>query len=97
MIDETNQYPLGGEVLAPSIIESCLAAAERDIEGRDAAHPDAVHSRALVPLLAMAIQIDKDRSSPDTLGIDRGEEEHHRQEHSGGIYWAGGGGIVGFI
>jgi hypothetical protein len=99
MIDGTNQYPLGVEVLAPCIIESCLAAAERDIEGKDAAHPDAVHSRALVPLLAMAIQIDKDRSSPDTLGVDHGREgeEHHQHDHTGGIYWNGGGGFSGFI
>lgn len=100
MIDAVNQYPLGIEVLAPCITEACLAAAERDIDEKDAADPNAVHNRALVPLLEMAIQRDKDYSSPDTLGFDDGEEDDRQCGHprrTGGIYWNAGGGIVGYI
>jgi hypothetical protein len=100
MIDAVNQYPLGGEVLAPCIIESCLAAAERDIEGMDATNPDAVHNRALGPLLAMAIQRDREYSTPETLGVDNGGGGHdgHRSHHrTGGILWEGGGAYTGWI
>ncbi len=100
MIDATNKYPLGGEVLAPCIIESCLAAAERLIEKKDASRPDAVHNRALAPLLAMAIQMDKERGSPETLGVDHGQEggeEFDREQGSSSIYWAGGGIPDGYI
>jgi len=100
MIDSANKYPLGIEVLAPCIAESCLAAAEREIEQKDAAHPDAVHNRALIPLLALAIQRDKEYGSPDTLGVDHGQEddgEDIRSRRSGGIYWNAGGDTTGFI
>jgi hypothetical protein len=88
MIDVTNQYPLGIEVLSPCIAESCLAAAERDMDDAEG-----VHNRALVPLLEMAIQRDKEYSSPDTLGIDRGQEscDDFVQRRSTSIYWDAGG------
>jgi hypothetical protein len=99
MIDATNKYPLGIEVLAPCLTESCLAAAERDIEQKDANHPDAVHNRALAPLLAMAIQRDKEYSSPESLGVDHGNEEvcQHPHHRNGSIYWDAGGGYTGYI
>ena len=99
MIDSANKYPLGGDVLAPCIAESCLAAAEREIEQKDSGHPDAIHNRALVPLLAMAIQRDKEDGSPDTLGMDHGQEERGRgyPVRPGGIYWDGGGGTSCWI
>ena len=72
MLDSLNQYPPGDETLAGCLVEACLAAAERDVQGMDAGHPDAVHSRAFPPLLAAAIRIDKERAAPDTLGVDNG-------------------------
>jgi len=99
MIDSDSPYPLGTELLAPSIVESCLAAAERDIQGMDANHPDAVHNRALVPLLAVAIQRDGEYGSPDTLGVDYGGEgEEPRHCHrTDQIYWNAGGDYTGYL
>ena len=96
MIDSSNKYPLGIEVLAPCIMESCLAAAEREIEQKDASSPDAVHNRALAPLLAMAIQRDKEASTADSLGVDYGQEGPdygRRSIRTGEIYWNAGCGI----
>ena len=90
-LDSSNTQPMGIEILAPVFMESCLAAAERLIDQMDAMAPDAVHNRALTPLLAMAIQRDKENASPDTLGIDygRGEHDHNHHLHYRGqsIYW----------
>lgn len=99
MIDATNKYPLGVEVLAAVLTESCLAAAERDIEQKDAGHPDAVHNRALGPLLAMAIQTDKERSAPDTLGVDHGHggDEYDLRPRNTRIHWDAGGGFTGYL
>jgi hypothetical protein len=100
MIDATNRYPIGVEVLAPCIIESVLAAAEREIQGRDALHPDAVHNRALSPLLAMAIQRDKEQSSPDSVGVDCGDGVSSSNGRSGGgdsIYFDNVAGITGYL
>ena len=101
MVDAVNRYPLGGDILAPVIVESCLAAAERDIKQMDAGHPDAVHNRALVPLLAIAIQRDKERGAPETLGVDYGsealDEESGLMRRNSRIYWDAGAGITGYI
>jgi hypothetical protein len=101
-IDATNQYPLGGDVLSAVISESCLAAAEREIAGKDGTNPDAVHNRALVPLLAVAIQRDKERGSPDTLGVDYGQEAVFADRYplhrcDGRILWNAGAGFSGWI
>ena len=95
MIDRVNKYPLGIEVLAPCIVESCLAVIERDFDG----NTNGPHAQALQPLLAMAIQRDKEYASPDTLGVDHGQEgeEQYHQRRSGGINWNAGGGISGII
>ena len=94
-LDRVNKYPLGGDILGPCILESCLAVAERDFDGE----PNGVHRQALQPLLAMAIQRDKEYASPDTLGVDHGQEgeEQYHQRRSGGINWNAGGGISGII
>ena len=89
MIDATNCYPLGGEVLASVLIESCLAAAERNVEGQPGPH-----SAQLVPLLQMAIQRDKEYAAPDSVGIDYGGgncdgSERRERHNSGGIWWDG--------
>jgi len=96
MIDPLNQYPVGIEVLAPCLTESCLAAAERDFDQ----NPSGVHAQSLAPLLAMAIQRDKEHSSPDTLGVDHGGDdgaEHCQHRRTGTIHWDAGGGFTGFI
>jgi len=99
MIDSSNKYPLGIEVLAPCLIESCLAAAERLIEKKDAGHPDAVHNRALIPLLQMAIKQDKENTSPDTLGVDhgQGDDGEHRFRPRGSSYYWDAGGYTGYF
>jgi len=103
MIDETNQYPLGAEVLSACIVESVLAAVERDLQHKDAGNPEAVHNRAFVPLLAMAIQRDKEYSTPETLGVDHGDDDsgyyhgYHNCCRPVPIYWDGGGGFTGYL
>ena len=98
MLDSSNLYPLGGTVLSAVITEACLAAAERDIMNRDESHPEAVHCRAVHPLLQAAIQRDRDYSAPDTLGVDRGPNVSSggRCRQTGSVEWKGGG-YVGFI
>ena len=63
MIDATNQYPLGAEVLAPVIVKSVLAAAERNLESAPG-----VHCQQLEALLAAAVASDRDKQGPDNLG-----------------------------
>jgi hypothetical protein len=69
-IDESNPYPIGGEMLSQVILEACLAAAEHNYEERE--H---VHEKRFLELIALAIRNDQDRSSPTSLGRDmpRGE------------------------
>ena len=65
MIDETNQYPVGGESLSQVIVEACLAAAERNYDeqlGR--------HSQRFQELLPLAIRADQEAISPTSLGPD---------------------------
>jgi hypothetical protein len=63
MLDATNKYPLGAEVLAPVILQSVLATAERNLE--DTA---GIHNQQFMVLLAAAIQRDREYSTPDSLG-----------------------------
>jgi hypothetical protein len=63
MIDVSNPYPLGGEVLAPVIVESCLAAAERTF--RDT---EEIHGAKYRELLELAIKNDNNAASPDAIG-----------------------------
>lgn len=65
MIDATNQYPIGGEVLSQVILESCLAAAERNFEERE--H---VHEKSFREMIVLAVQADMRKSSPTSLGPD---------------------------
>lgn len=71
MIDETNQYPVGGEMLAQLIVEACLASVEMDFEHKT----DGRHTKLFSAMLPVAIQADKERSTPMSLGPDmpRGE------------------------
>jgi hypothetical protein len=69
-IDDSNQYPIGGEMLSQVILEACLASAEHNYEERE--H---VHEKRFLELIALAIRNDQERSSPTSLGPDspRGE------------------------
>lgn len=70
LIDDTNIYAIGGEVLSQVILEACLAAAEINFEERE--H---VHESQYQKLIGLAIRDDQERSSPTSLGPDapRGE------------------------
>jgi hypothetical protein len=103
MLDVTNSQPIGIEILAPVFMESILAAAERNIDQQDASHPDAVHNRTLGPLLAMAIQRDRENAAADFLGVDHGRdgyEWHRRPYRDTSIYWqnsVAAGGYTGWL
>ena len=71
MLDATNKYPLGAEVLAPVLLESVLAAAERNLEENVG-----FHNQQLAPMLAAAILRDKEYSTPSNLGQGRDPECH---------------------
>jgi hypothetical protein len=99
MLDADNLYPLGGTLLSAVITEACLAAAERDIKNIDEGHPDAVHCRAMVPALQMAIQRDREYGAPDSLGVDRGGrqfDDRTQRRNTSSTYWYGGG-FVGYV
>lgn len=70
LLDETNLYPIGGEMLSQVILEACLASAEHNFEERE--H---VHEKRYQSLIAAAIRDDKDRSSPTSLGPDAPQGE----------------------
>ena len=65
MIDAVNQYPVGAETLTQVITEACLAAAERNYD-----EDNSRHRERFAELLPLAIQADKEMTSPTTLGPD---------------------------
>ncbi|MCZ2075794.1 MAG: hypothetical protein LC130_12440 [Bryobacterales bacterium] len=67
MIDVSNPYPIGGEILAEAIREACLAAGERILDNAAGIHTDAFREA-----LEAAIRLDKEATSPTTLGQDGG-------------------------
>lgn len=71
MIDETNQYPVGGETLAQLIVEACLASVEMDFYEK----LDGRHTKRFYEMLPLAIRADQEKSAPTSLGPDmpRGE------------------------
>ena len=73
-IDESNPYPVGGEMLSQAILEACLASAEHNFEERE--H---VHEKRFMEMIALAVRNDEDRSSATSLGPDapRGEYGKH--------------------
>lgn len=68
LIDETNLYAIGGEVLSQVVLEACLASAEHNFEERE--H---VHEKRFMELIGLAIRDDQERSSPTSLGPDIGD------------------------
>jgi hypothetical protein len=98
MIDATHLYPIGVEVLGLAIQESCLAAWERNVERKDIRNPDAVHNAALPALLQQAIELDKRKAAPETLGVSGGSEGYGQAGLARiPIYLDIGGGIVGWF
>lgn len=83
MLDETNQYPVGGEALTQVIIEACLAAAERNYD-EQAGH----HTRRFGELLPLAIATDLRRSSPTSLGNDAPRGEGYQSGVHDYDHWA---------
>lgn len=75
VIDQTNEYPIGGQMLSQVILEACLAAAEHNFEERE--H---IHEKRFMEMIALAIRDDQHRSSPTSLGPDapRGENGRFR-------------------
>lgn len=73
MIDETNQYPVGGETLAQVILEACLAAAERNFDEENKRHTERFQQ-----LLPLAILADMEKSAPTSLGPDMPKGERGR-------------------
>lgn len=73
LLDDTNLYAIGGEVLSQVMLEACLAAAEHNFEERE--H---VHEKRFMELIGLAIRDDRDRSSPTSLGPDAPRGEHGR-------------------
>ena len=71
MIDDTNQYPVGGETLAQLIVEACLKSVEVDFYEKT----DGRHTRKFYEMLPLAIKADQEKSAPTSLGPDmpRGE------------------------
>jgi hypothetical protein len=71
MIDETNQYPVGGETLAQLIVQACLMAVELDFYEK----VDGRHTKRFYEMLPLAIRADQEKSAPTSLGPDcpRGE------------------------
>jgi hypothetical protein len=70
-LDDSNQYPIGGEMLSQVILEACLASAEHNYEERE--H---VHEKRYLELIALAIRNDYERSSPTSLGPDSPRGAH---------------------
>lgn len=73
MLDEENQYPVGGEMLSQVILEACLASAEHNFEERE--H---VHEKRFMEMMGLAIRNDEDRSSATSLGPDAPRGERSR-------------------
>ena len=65
MIDETNIYPVGGDMLSQVITEACLAAAERNFDEQDGRH-----GQRFQELLLLAIAANRELTSPMHLGPD---------------------------
>jgi hypothetical protein len=77
MLDATNRIPLGAEVLAPVLLESVLAAAERNLED----NPQGPHGQQLGVMLAQAAKRDAEYDTADSLGQGRCDDEYDHDNH----------------
>ena len=73
LVNGTNLYAIGGEVLSQVILEACLASAEVNFEERE--H---VHEKRFQELIGLAIRDDQNRSSPTSLGADNPRSERRQ-------------------
>lgn len=73
VLDATNIFAIGGEMLSQVMLEACLAAAEHFYEEREA-----VHEKQYLQLIDMAIRDDQERSSATELGPDAPRNERQR-------------------
>lgn len=73
MLNNTNQQPIGGEVLAQVIIEACLASAEHNFEERE--H---IHEKRYLEMIALAIKNDLEQTCPTSLGRDAPKGEYSK-------------------
>lgn len=91
LLDGTDLYAIGGEVLSQVMLEACLAAAEHNFEERE--H---VHEKRFMEMIGLAIRDDQERSTATSLGRDapRGErgkfgvddcEYRMREQRMGGL------------
>ena len=64
VLSSTNTYPAGLQPYAETLLESCLAAAERMRDNKEG-----LHSQRFRELLASAVSADRMASCPQTLGI----------------------------
>ena len=65
-LGDANQYPPGAQQHAETILESCLAAAERMKDGKEG-----MHTNRFRELLAASVSADRKSASPDGLGYNR--------------------------
>jgi hypothetical protein len=65
-LSATNLYPPGGAVHAETVLESCLAIAEQQKDGKPG-----VHTSKYAERLSASISADRMNNAPDTLGYNR--------------------------
>jgi hypothetical protein len=96
MLSVTNLYPAGGTEHGETILEACLAAAERAEEG-----VAEMHTAEFDRLLAVSLSIDKLHHAPSSLGVDPGQEGESApalgRSRRGQIYWDAGCDFTGLL
>jgi hypothetical protein len=83
MVDATNEFPIGGEILSQLILEACMAAAERLYD-----ESEGVHTKRFQESLPLAILADQKASSPTTLGRDAPRGQQYGNSMYDYDYWA---------
>jgi len=97
MISTDNLYPLGGTEHGETIMEACLAAAERAEVGEAS-----LHAAEFGLLLQNSLSIDKLHHAPSSLGVEGPQEGGDSMVASGRprrsqIYWDAGGEYTGLL
>lgn len=99
MISTDNLYPLGGTEHGETILEACLAAAERAEVGEAS-----LHAAEFELLLQNSLSIDKLHHAPASLGVEEGQEGDSPGSsfvpgriRRGQIYWDAGGEYTGLL
>lgn len=96
MLSAVNLYPLGGSDHSETILESCLAAAERAELGEAG-----LHAGEFERLLQVSLSTDKLHHAPTSLGVDPGQEGENSATlgnlRGGQINWDAGCGYSGLL